>query len=146
MPLNRGFTYTERVPPRSRGRTLLEHLADACRHSTLEQWTERLARGEVTLEGQLAGGAERLSQICWRRPPWEEPAAPRRFTLIHEDEALLAVDKPSGLPTLPSGGYLENTLLHLVREAYPGAHRTGLGGRPPGWCSSRARKGPPDAD
>jgi 23S rRNA pseudouridine1911/1915/1917 synthase len=52
------------------------------------------------------------------------------YTVLHEDGALLAVAKPSGLPTLPGGGYLDHTLLSLVRERYPGAtpmHRLGRG-------------------
>jgi 23S rRNA pseudouridine1911/1915/1917 synthase len=34
---------------------------------------------------------------------------------LFEDPHLLAVNKPSGLPTLPGGGFMENTLLRLVQ-------------------------------
>jgi hypothetical protein len=40
----------------------------------------------------------------------------------------LAVNKPSGLPTLPGGGFMENTLLRLVQKDTPNAnpvHRLG---------------------
>jgi 23S rRNA pseudouridine1911/1915/1917 synthase len=40
----------------------------------------------------------------------------------------LAVNKPSGLPTLPGGGFLENTLLRLVQKQFLNAnpvHRLG---------------------
>ena len=40
----------------------------------------------------------------------------------------MVVVKPSGLPTIPSGGFLKHTLLHLVRQQWPGAsplHRLG---------------------
>jgi 23S rRNA pseudouridine1911/1915/1917 synthase len=40
----------------------------------------------------------------------------------------LAVNKPSGLPTLPGGGFMENTLLRLVQKQTPNAnpvHRLG---------------------
>jgi 23S rRNA pseudouridine1911/1915/1917 synthase len=42
----------------------------------------------------------------------------------------LAVNKPSGLPTLPGGGFMENTLLRLVQKQFPNAnpvHRLGRG-------------------
>jgi 23S rRNA pseudouridine1911/1915/1917 synthase len=42
----------------------------------------------------------------------------------------LAVNKPGGLPTLPGGGFMENTLLHLVQKQFPNAnpvHRLGRG-------------------
>jgi len=49
--------------------------------------------------------------------------------VLHEDELLLAVAKPRGLPTMPAGGlYLEHTLLAVVRRRAPGAspmHRLG---------------------
>jgi 23S rRNA pseudouridine1911/1915/1917 synthase len=40
----------------------------------------------------------------------------------------LAVNKPGGLPTLPGGGFMENTLLRLVQTQFPNAtpvHRLG---------------------
>jgi 23S rRNA pseudouridine1911/1915/1917 synthase len=42
----------------------------------------------------------------------------------------LAVNKPGGLPTLPGGGFMENTLLRLVQKQNPNAnpvHRLGRG-------------------
>jgi 23S rRNA pseudouridine1911/1915/1917 synthase len=70
--------------------------------------------------------------LAWERPPWEEPDVPRAFTVLHEDDDLLVVDKPAGLPVLPGGGYVENTLLHLLRARTPGSapipvHRLGRG-------------------
>jgi 23S rRNA pseudouridine1911/1915/1917 synthase len=59
-----------------------------------------------------------------------EPGAPRHFEVLLEDAYLLAVNKPSGLPTLPGGGFMENTLLRLVQEQWPDAnpvHRLGRG-------------------
>ena len=64
----------------------------------------------------------------WNRPPWIEPDAPQHFEVLLDDPHLLAVNKPSGLPTLPGGGFLENTLLRLVQKQFPDAnpvHRLG---------------------
>jgi 23S rRNA pseudouridine1911/1915/1917 synthase len=47
-----------------------------------------------------------------------------------DDPHLLAVNKPSGLPTLPGAGFMENTLLRLVQKHVPDAnpvHRLGRG-------------------
>jgi 23S rRNA pseudouridine1911/1915/1917 synthase len=66
----------------------------------------------------------------WHRPPWTEPDVPIHFGLIYADDALVVVDKPSGLPTMPAGGFLEHTLLALVRREFPDAapmHRLGRG-------------------
>jgi 23S rRNA pseudouridine1911/1915/1917 synthase len=64
----------------------------------------------------------------WNRPPWVEPDCPQHFEVLFEDPHLLAVNKPSGLPTLPGAGFLENTLLRLVQKHAPSAnpvHRLG---------------------
>ena len=58
------------------------------------------------------------------------PEVPLHFEIVHEDASLLAVNKPSGLPSEPAGGFLENTLLALVRARDPAwtpVHRLGRG-------------------
>ncbi len=65
-----------------------------------------------------------------------EPAAPQSFELLFEDPHLLAVNKPSGLPTLPGGGFLENTLLRLVQKQHPQANPVHLPGRRPRFAQS----------
>jgi 23S rRNA pseudouridine1911/1915/1917 synthase len=52
------------------------------------------------------------------RPRMNEPDVPRNFGVIHEDDDLLAVDKPSGLPMHPSATYHKNTLTYVLRERY----------------------------
>lgn len=131
MALNSGWSYREQVGPESAGRTVLDHLASTHHHSTSDEWARRIERGEVEIEGQRAACTAILHSghtIVWHRPPWDEDDVPRRYRIVHEDEAILAVDKPSGLPTMPAGGFLNHTLLALVREQYPEAspmHRLG---------------------
>ena len=133
MALNTGYAYREQLGARARGQSTLSYLAAAYVHSPLEVWRERLARGEVLLDEVPATGEELLRAgqwLVWNRPPWEERETPRHYTLVHEDEAIVAVIKPGGLPTMPGGGFLENTLLRLVRERFPEAsplHRLGRG-------------------
>ncbi len=122
--MNRGFTYSERIDARGAGRALLDYLAERYTHSSGAEWRARIAAGQVCVAGQPASAEQVLARgdtLSWARPPWEEPAAPLTFEVIHEDPAFVAVAKPAGLPTLPGGGYLEHTLLALVRARYPGA-------------------------
>jgi 23S rRNA pseudouridine1911/1915/1917 synthase len=131
--LNRGYAYTTVIGGEHQGRTLLSHLASLYLHSTTQVWQQRLNNGEVTLNGVTATGSEPVTAgqtLVWNRPPWIEPVAPRHFEVLFEDAHLLAVNKPSGLPTLPGGGFMDNTLLRLVQEQTPGAspvHRLGRG-------------------
>ncbi|AZI43619.1 RNA pseudouridine synthase [Deinococcus psychrotolerans] len=133
MALNGGYAYHEQIGGRAQGQSLLSYLAGRYPHSTPAEWQARLEQGEVLLSGVPAAGAETLQigqDLVWRRPPWKEEAAPLHFGVLHQDSAVLAVAKPSGLPTLPGGGFLEHTLLHLVRAEFPQAsplHRLGRG-------------------
>jgi 23S rRNA pseudouridine1911/1915/1917 synthase len=129
--LNQGYAYTTIIASKHHGQTLLAHLTSLYPHSTREAWQQNLDHGEVTLNGIPASGGESLTAgqiLVWNRPPWIEPDAPQHFELLFEDPHLLAVNKPSGLPTLPGAGFMENTLLRRVQKQSPTAspvHRLG---------------------
>jgi 23S rRNA pseudouridine1911/1915/1917 synthase len=129
--LNRGYPYTTIISSKYDGQTLLSHLAKLYPHSTSQAWQQKLDSGEVTLNGITATGKESLAlgqTLVWNRPPWIESASPQHFEVLFEDAYLLAVNKPCGLPTLPGGGFMENTLLRLVQKQTPNAnpvHRLG---------------------
>lgn len=131
--LNQGYAFTTIISSQYHGQTLLSHLASLYPHSTAQAWQQKLEEGEVTLNGDTASGSESVAsgqKLVWNRPPWMEPDAPQHFDVLFEDAYLLAVHKPSGLPTLPGGGFLENTLLRLVQKRVPDAnpvHRLGRG-------------------
>ncbi len=129
--LNRGYACTSIIGKVHHGQVLLTHLTRVYPHSTLQGWQQKLDYGEVTLDGITATGRESVASgqtLVWSRPPWIEPDAPRKFEVLYDDVHLLAVSKPSGLPTLPGGGFMENTLLRLVQKQSPHAnpvHRLG---------------------
>jgi 23S rRNA pseudouridine1911/1915/1917 synthase len=131
--LNRGYAYTTIIGSKYHGQTPLSHLASLYSHSTRQAWQQRLNNGEVALNGVTASGSESVTvgqTLVWNRPPWIEPDAPLHFEVLFEDPHLLAVNKPSGLPTLPGSGFMENTLLRLVQKQTPNAnpvHRLGRG-------------------
>jgi 23S rRNA pseudouridine1911/1915/1917 synthase len=131
VALNRGWSYREQVGPDAAGETVLSYLAATRLHSTAAEWAARIERGEVEVEGTRVRGDVTLYAgqiVVWHRPPWDEEPVPAHFDVIHEDDVIVAVNKPSGLPTMPAGGFLQHTLLALVRERYPEAsplHRLG---------------------
>src|SRR6202789_3741166 len=129
--LNQGYAYTTTISSKYHAQTLLSHLASLYPHSTPQAWQQKLNNGEVTLNGVTAAGCESVilgQTLVWNRPPWIEPDSPQHFEVLFEDPHVLAVNKPSGLPTLPGGGFMENPLLRLVRKQTPNAnpvHRLG---------------------
>ena len=126
---NDGWTYQDRVPTAEAGIVLSDWLARRYRHSPAELWLERIVNGELDCDGQRLE-ANRLLQggesILWRRPPWLEPAIPDQWETIHDDGDLLVINKPSGLPVMPGGGFLRHTLTALLEPTFARpVHRLG---------------------
>lgn len=121
MALNDGYTYPLTVADDEHARPLTAVLAARFTHSSAATWTTRLAAGEIDVDDTTVTDdrpVRRGQRVTWRRPPWDEPAVPLAFDLLHEDADLVAVAKPSGLPTMPAGGFLAHTLLTRVRERF----------------------------
>jgi len=131
---NRGCTYPDRVSPADAGLTVATFYSGRYPHSTEEEWRRRIGAGQVLLNGLPASPDEKLTRgdaLLYQRLAWEEPDAPTDFSILFEDDDVLALSKPSGLPVLPGGFFLENTLLYLVHQRYGHVcsplHRLGRG-------------------
>jgi 23S rRNA pseudouridine1911/1915/1917 synthase len=57
--------------------------------------------------------------ILLRRPAPDEPEVPRHFGILYEDDRVLVIDKPAGLPMHTTAKFWRNTLTALLRERYP---------------------------
>ena len=127
--LNQGWTYRDRVPRADAGTVVSHWLAERYQHSAVAVWQQRIAAGELRwndsllLEDRQLQGGEHL---CWQRPPWLEEAIPDQWLTVHDDGDLLVINKPSGLPVMPGGGFLRHTLMSLLEPtgARP-VHRLG---------------------
>lgn len=130
-PSNDGCEYREQIGRENDARTVLAYLSQRYHHSSRAEWAERIQSGRVLVDDLPAQCETVLRAGCelvWQRPPWIEPDAPRSFSIVYEDDDVLAVAKPAGLPTLPGANFLQATLLHLVRAYAPDAaplHRLG---------------------
>lgn len=131
MTLNQGYCYRHVLAPVAAGHSTLSYLVSHFSHSTESEWRARLESGEILLDDKTANGLEHLragALLIWNRPGWVEQDTPQEYGVISQDEHLLVVDKPSGLPTIPGAGFYLNTLLSLVRTNFPAAsplHRLG---------------------
>ena len=57
--------------------------------------------------------------ILLRRPAPVEPDVPRTFDVLFEDDSVMVIDKPAGLPMHTTAKFWRNTLVALLRERYP---------------------------
>lgn len=110
------------VPADHDGRTLLETLISLFPQISPEEWEARCDAGRfVNYGGTVRGkehvvrGGERVIQIF---PPAVEPPVSVDIAVVHEDEALLVVQKPAPLPMHASGRFHRNTLQHILNEVY----------------------------
>ena len=119
--MNQGWIYRERVASIDAGQTVLDYYSNKYKHSTRTEWQERIAAGWVLLNGQPVSKTtivRHLDRLAYHRLPWVEPKVPLKFEVVYEDRELLVINKPSGLPVLPGGGFLEHTLLSQLKKHY----------------------------
>jgi len=55
-----------------------------------------------------------------RRPANPEPPCPRHVEILHDDDRVLVIDKPPGLPVHVSAKFYFNTLTRVLAERFPG--------------------------
>ncbi len=128
---NDGFEYAMRIGVTADGETLLAYLTRRFGHSNASEWAARIDAGLVLVDSVAASPQAVLRRgqaLVWRRPRWDEPEAPTSFVILMEDDDILAIAKPAGLPTLPGANFLQTTLLHQVGSYAPGCvpvHRLG---------------------
>jgi 23S rRNA pseudouridine1911/1915/1917 synthase len=91
--------------------------------SRLQEW---VALKLVTVDGELATtkqkvwGGEKL-EVSPQTHPSEQPHLPEEIALeiLHEDDALLVINKPAGLVVHPGSGNWEGTLLNALLHHSP---------------------------
>ena len=133
--MNRGWIYQEQVKISNAGQTVLGYYTGKYKHSSQDEWQARIKSGQILLNNQTVTDTTILQtgdQLAYHRPPWIEPEVPLQFAVLYEDRDLLLINKPSGLPIMPGGGFLEHTLLSMLKTNYPQntpvpIHRLGRG-------------------
>lgn len=133
--MNQGWIYQDQIGTKGNGQTVLDYYCQRYRHSSKLEWTSRILSGQILLDDAPTTPSTLLKAGQWlayHRPPWQEPEVPLFFEILHEDVDLLVVNKPSGLPVMPGGGFLEHTLLWQLKQRYPQEtptpiHRLGRG-------------------
>ena len=121
-PLRNGVSASCVVTPDGHWPTLLDFLSERFPSVTRERWQQRMQTGEVQdhlgqplLPGQIFSGGTR---IYYYRAVDAEIPIPHEAETISVDANLLVVDKPHFLPVIPSGKYLQETLLVRLRRQF----------------------------
>jgi RluA family pseudouridine synthase len=110
------------VPESCEGGTLLEALCAVVKHLPAQYWEEECKRGLVithdhkpVVADQIVRGGERYLH---KFPNITEPDVNGDVKILHEDEALIVLNKSAPLPMHAGGRFHRNTLQHILNEVY----------------------------
>lgn len=108
-----------RIQPQQAGQPLLDFVSQRFTYRSREEWQAELAARrfllndvEVRSDCILAPG----DLLVYLMPALAEPPVDSNYTVIHEDDDLLVIDKPAPLPCHPGGRFFSHTLWALLKE------------------------------
>jgi len=111
-------TYKTYVKERWIGRTLIDVFTSEFRDREPEYYRETMEAGGVTVNGKTAGpdrvlkNGELISHTLHRHEP---PVTADPVGVIHEDDDIIVINKPAGVPVHPAGRYYHNSVVEILR-------------------------------
>ncbi|MBU8896271.1 RluA family pseudouridine synthase [Corallococcus sp. H22C18031201] len=108
------------VEPNYAGWRLERYLREKLRRASRERVLGIIQRGVFCDEGRLKPSTPVYPGLAFRlrRPASEEPETPTDVAVVFQDDWLLVLDKPAGLPIHPTARYHKGTLVSLLRERF----------------------------
>ncbi len=120
IPLRDGVGSSVVVLPAGPWATVLEFLQERFPGIAAEEWSSRMDRGCVCDDsGQALDPASAYragNRVHYFRELPVETSIPFEAGILFQDQHLLAADKPHFLPVLPSGRFLQQTLLVRLKK------------------------------
>ncbi|QBZ56946.1 hypothetical protein PoMZ_01864 [Pyricularia oryzae] len=123
------FAYRTWVKERWRGRALVDVFESEFRDRPIEYYRECMEKGSVLVNAKKVGpnhilkNGELIAHICHRHEP---PCTADPVQVLHEDDEMIVINKPSGMPVHPAGRYNFNSVVEVMRsersrdfKAYP---------------------------
>jgi len=110
------------VPAQSDGRPLSDALCRVVSHIPAAVWEQHCeqglvldAKGHPAAASQIVRAGERFQH---KFPAVIEPDVNMKIELLHEDEALIVLNKPAPLPMHAGGRFFRNTLQYVLDAVY----------------------------
>jgi RluA family pseudouridine synthase len=110
------------VPERCDGMTVVEFLGHVLAHVPREEWERQCEQGlllnrersPVSVSQRVRGGERYLRKL----PSTIEPEVNGDIRILHEDEALIVLNKPAPLPMHAGGRFNRNSLQYILNQVY----------------------------
>ncbi|QEU58148.1 Rib2/Pus9 [Kluyveromyces lactis] len=113
------FTYKTFCKERWRDRKLIDIFIDEFRDRSPEYYRKTIAAGKVYLNDSVADldSVVRNGDLITHEIHRHEPSVTSRLIkTVFEDDDLLVIDKPSGIPVHPTGRYRFNTVTKILEK------------------------------
>jgi 23S rRNA pseudouridine955/2504/2580 synthase/23S rRNA pseudouridine1911/1915/1917 synthase len=110
-----------RIQPQQAGRQLLDFVSQRFTYRSREEWQAELTAGRFLLNDAETRSDSILAQgdlLVYLMPALVEPPVAGNYTVLHEDDDLLVIDKPAPLPCHPGGRFFAHTLWALLKEQH----------------------------
>lgn len=107
------------IHPHQAGQPLLDFISQRFTYLSREQWQAELAANRFLLNDGEARGDSILApgdRLIYLMPALVEPPVDSGFTVLHEDDDLLVINKPAPLPCHPGGRFFAHTLWALLKK------------------------------
>lgn len=113
------YTYLTYCKQRWRDRELLDIFANEFRDRDESYYRWAIENGQVLLNGKVAQidtVVRNGDAIQHRSHKHEPPVTDDEIDIVHEDDDLVVIDKPSGMPVHPAGRYRFNTAVNILKH------------------------------
>lgn len=113
------FTYNTHCKERWRNRPLLDIYESEFRDRPVEYYRQSMLRGTIFVNGRRVGpdyvlrNGDLISHTLHRHEP---PVTEDPVQIIHEDEDMIVINKPAGVPVHPAGRYNFNSVVEIMKS------------------------------
>ena len=113
------FTYNTWCKERWRGRKLIDIFESEFRDRPLEYYRKSMETGDIFVNGRCVGpdytvkNGDLISHTLHRHEP---PVTAEPVAVIHEDDEMIVINKPSGVPVHPAGRYNFNSVIEIMKS------------------------------
>lgn len=113
------YTYNTYCKERWRGKELLDIFATEFRDRPQAYYQDAIERGSVVVNGSrvpdvkaIVKNGDIISHTLHRHEP---PVTAQPIGIVHEDNDMIVINKPAGVPVHPAGRYNFNSIVEIMR-------------------------------
>lgn len=113
------YTYNTYCKQRWRDREILDIFTSEFRDRPAEYYEQAILEGRVVINGKpvpstktLVRNGDVISHTMHRHEP---PCSAKPIGIVHEDNDMIVIDKPAGVPVHPAGRYNFNSVIEMMR-------------------------------